>query len=73
MTAPQRIRQNVKTHLPCPRPGCRGSLLLMTRRADGRRFLACSAWYGDTHCDFTIPEHILLREAGAEPLPGLEL
>jgi hypothetical protein len=71
----QKIRQNVKTNLACPKPGCSGRLPIMTRKADGRRFLACSAWYGDTHCDYTsneIPQHLLMQEAGATPLPGFE-
>lgn len=65
-------RQNVPTDLVCPK--CAGQLVLMTRKVDGRRFLACRAWYDpETRCDYTdnsIPQHLLLREAGATPLPG---
>jgi hypothetical protein len=66
------VKQNVPTGIPCPRPSCVGKLLLMTRRKDGRRFLACSAWYGDTRCDFTsneIPQHLIAKEAGVPMLP----
>jgi hypothetical protein len=71
------IKQNVRTNLPCPRPGCVGQLLLMTRKKDGRRFLACNAWYGESRCDYTsndVPQHLLAREQGVPmlPLPGLE-
>jgi hypothetical protein len=47
----------------------------MTRKADGRRFLACRSFYDErVRCDYTdnaIPQHILMQEAGAQPLPGL--
>lgn len=65
-------KQNVKTELLCPR--CAGPLVIMTRKADGKRFLACSRFYDPTvRCDYTentIPQHILMREAGAATLPG---
>ena len=46
------IVQNVPTGLPCPLCGC--GLYRMTRRADGRPFLACSGWYDpDRRCRYT--------------------
>lgn len=70
----QPYRQNVKTELLCPR--CAGTLLIMTRKADGKRFLGCARYYDPTvKCDYTenrVPEHLLMREAGAPTLPGLD-
>lgn len=69
-----RYKQNVPTTLACPK--CGGTLLIMTRKADGRRFLACRNFYDERlRCDYTenrVPEALLLREAGTTPLPGLE-
>jgi ssDNA-binding Zn-finger/Zn-ribbon topoisomerase 1 len=69
------IKQNVPTTLNCPQ--CGGGLLLMTRKADGKRFLACSRWYDKAvRCEYTenrVPTHLLLKEAGAAPLPGFEV
>ena len=71
----QPYKQNVPTTLLCPK--CAGQLLIMTRKADGKRFLACRNWYDERiRCDYTenrIPEHLLMTEAGATPLPGLGL
>jgi ssDNA-binding Zn-finger/Zn-ribbon topoisomerase 1 len=71
----QPIKQNVATTLACPK--CGGTLLIMTRKADRRRFLACRNWYDERlRCDYTensLPQHLLMKDAGATPLPGLEL
>lgn len=68
----QPIKQNVPTTLVCPK--CAGQLLIMTRKADGRRFLACRNFYDERiRCDYTenaIPQHLLMREAGVPQLPG---
>jgi ssDNA-binding Zn-finger/Zn-ribbon topoisomerase 1 len=69
------FKQNVPTALACPE--CGGTLLIMTRKADGRRFLACRNFY-DQHlrCPYTdnhLPQHLLMKEAGAAPLPGFDL
>jgi len=70
----QPIRQNVPTTLICPK--CGGKLVIMTRKADGRRFLACRGFYDERiRCDYTenaIPTHLLMTEAGAAQLPGFE-
>lgn len=72
MTEP--VRQNVPTELLCPK--CAGRVLIMTRKADGKRFLACSNFYDERiRCDWTrngLPEHLKMREAGAPLLPGFE-
>lgn len=67
------IRQNVPTTLACPK--CGGTLLIMTRKADRRRFLACANRRDErVRCDYTangLPQHLLMQEAGAQPLPGM--
>lgn len=69
------LRQNVPTTLACPK--CGGTLLIMTRKIDGKRCLACRNWYDPgLRCDYTdnhLPQHLLMREAGAETLPGFDL
>lgn len=73
--ADEPIRQNVPTTLACPK--CGGTLLIMTRKADRRRFLACRRRYDERiRCDYTensVPPDLLMREAGAIPLPGMDL
>lgn len=74
-TEPAKPRQNVKTGMTCP--ACGLELLLMTRRKDGRRFIACSGFYTAAACSYTsndVPQHLLAREAGVPmlPLPGLQ-
>jgi hypothetical protein len=69
------IKQRVRTGLRCPLPGCGGELLLMHRKADGRRFLACARWFvggagnGCQYTSNTVPEHVKAREAGVPMLP----
>ena len=68
-------RQNVPTTLACPK--CGGTLLIMTRKADGKRFLACGSFYDErVRCDYTsndVPEFVKMKESGSEPLPGFEV
>ena len=69
------FKQNVPTTLGCPE--CGGTLLIMTRKADGRRFLACRNWFDpERRCQYTensLPQHLLMKESGAAPLPGFDL
>jgi DNA-directed RNA polymerase subunit RPC12/RpoP len=68
------IKQNVPTTSGCPE--CGGQLLLMTRKADGKRFLACRNFYApEIRCPYTrdeVPVSIRLREIGAPTLPALD-
>jgi DNA-directed RNA polymerase subunit RPC12/RpoP len=66
------IKQNVPTTLACPQ--CGGTLLVMTRKIDRRRFLACrNRYHSDIKCPYTsneLPGDLLQRESGAPMLPG---
>ena len=66
------IKQNIKTELLCP--DCGGRLLIMIRKADRKRFLACANYYDrQVRCKYTnnyLPQDLLMKEAAAPMLPG---
>lgn len=69
---PGDIKQSIKTELPCPE--CGAALLVMTREAGRKRFLACSNYYDkQVRCKYTnnyLPQDLLMKEAAAPMLPG---